>query len=309
MTPNSITPFYVGSSVRRTNKWAWSARMFGTQTASIGTVDHDIHRVRRSALNAYFSKRSISSLEPRIQGHVDKLIIHLKEWRGAGKSVNLVDAFTALTADIVGDCGFGSSYGILDRVDFGKGWHTFLMELSRNTHLMKQFPWIYDILRMLPRRLVYFLHPLTRRLFRLQDEIEERIRAAQARHAGQTDDKECETRQILMLDQLIASPHLPAREKTEKRLGEEYLTILMAGTVTTAWTLSVTVYHILANPPILQRLHLELQDLVSGLDRVPTWTDYEKLPYLSAIVNEGLRLNHGDESSSCPYLTIYHSTI
>ena len=45
---------------------------FGSRQA-IGTVDHDLHRVRRGALNPFFSKRSVLEILPFVQNIIDKL--------------------------------------------------------------------------------------------------------------------------------------------------------------------------------------------------------------------------------------------
>jgi cytochrome P450 len=261
--------------------------MFGTSAAAVGTVDHDLHRHRRSGLNPFFSKKQISQLEPRVSYHVDKLVGRLRGLDKSGKAVNLVDAFTALTADLISDLAYGQTYNFLSHEDFNPKWHKFMMELSRNTHLMKQVPVLYSLLELLPRALVSFIHPITRQLFALQDSIATQIRIAQS-HEG-NEKQTPSSANWCMLDSLLSSSHLAPQDKAPYRLGEEALTLLGAGTVTTAWTLSVTCYHLLANPQILGTVQEELRTLPSG----PTWTDYESLPYLSAIINEGLRLSHG----------------
>jgi cytochrome P450 len=261
--------------------------MFGTSAAAVGTVDHDLHRHRRSALNPFFSKKQISQLEPRMMHHVDHLIERLKQFRQTRKQVNLVDAFTALTADLISDLAYGQTYNFLQQEYFNPEWHKFMMELSRNTHLMKQLPVLYNLLEVLPRALVSFIHPITRQLFALQDSIATQIRIAQ-NHEG-NEKQTPSSAKWCMLDSLLSSSHLTPPDKTPYRLGEEALTLLGAGTVTTAWTLSVTCYHILANPRILATLQEELHSLPDQA----TWNDYESLPYLSAIISEGLRLSHG----------------
>ena len=289
LDPSFYETLYVGSSVRPTDKWYWSARMFGPSAAAVGTADHDVHRHRRAALNPFFSKKQIAQQEPRIQHHVDKLMGRLAGFRGTGKLVNLVDAFTALTADIIGDMAFGQSCNFLDKDDFNPEWHKFMMELSRNTHLMKQVPALYSLLTILPRALVSLIHPITRQLFALQDSIANSIRTAQDRYAEKQHPTHENDGKWCMLDALLSSPHLAPQDKHEHRLAEESLTLLGAGTVTTAWTLSVICYHVLANP----RIRDTLQEELNALPVSPTWNDYENAPYLSAAVSEGLRLSHG----------------
>ena len=70
------------------------------------------------------------------------------------------------------------------------------------------------------------------------------------------------------------------------------MTIIGAGTVTTAHTLSVTLYHILSNPSVKSKLQEALREIHSQSDKV-TWNALSQLPYLSAVITEGLRLSFG----------------
>lgn len=143
--PDFYDEIYVGPA-RRTHKWAWSANMFGyvenppcqrpiaeppsssssTSQAAVGTTDHDLHRLRRSALNPFFSKRSVARLEPVIQANVDRLCQRLADSSGTGQPVNLSDAFTCLAADVIGSYAFGQSYGFLETPDFHPGWRRLM---------------------------------------------------------------------------------------------------------------------------------------------------------------------------------------
>jgi cytochrome P450 len=62
--------------------------------------------------------------------------------------------------------------------------------------------------------------------------------------------------------------------------------------VTTAHALSLTFFHILANPSIKARLQNELRGAYSEADAV-TWNTLSQLPFLSAVITEGLRLSFG----------------
>lgn len=98
----------------------------------------------------------------------------------------------------------------------------------------------------------------------------------------------------LVLDTIYNSD-LPASEKTPIRLAQEGITLILAGIETTALSLSTTTYHLLANPHLLQRLQTELQSRFPTIDddTMISYRDLEKLPFLSACINEGLRLASG----------------
>lgn len=91
----------------------------------------------------------------------------------------------------------------------------------------------------------------------------------------------------------ILESNLPPEEKELDRLWQEGQTVIGAGTETTAWTLSVIIYHVLANPDIHDRLQSELTDVFLDAGGSPSFNRLETLPYLSAVVSEGLRLSFG----------------
>src|SRR6266536_2017461 len=63
---------------------------------------------------------------------------------------------------------------------------------------------------------------------------------------------------------------------------------------TTGNTLALTTYHVLASPPRLQKLKEELSQIcLANPCEVISYKKLEALPYLSACINEGLRLGTG----------------
>ena len=59
---------YSGPGSRR-DKWWWQVTLFGNSLSMFGTVDHDLHRLRRGALNPLLlqaSRYSLGASHPRI---------------------------------------------------------------------------------------------------------------------------------------------------------------------------------------------------------------------------------------------------
>lgn len=94
----------------------------------------------------------------------------------------------------------------------------------------------------------------------------------------------------------LINSDIPVEERSIPRLIDEGISLIGAGTVTTAHVLSTTTYHVLANPEVLHRLQKELQEVLpnSGSNPSPQTllVQLEHLPYLTAIIKEGLRLTH-----------------
>ncbi|KAL2802163.1 cytochrome P450 [Aspergillus granulosus] len=91
----------------------------------------------------------------------------------------------------------------------------------------------------------------------------------------------------------LLDPNLPPSEKTLARLSEEGLIILGAGSETTANTMSLTLYHLTNNPDILEELRAELKSVMPAPDTPVKWSDLEQLPFLTAVINESLRMGIG----------------
>ena len=91
----------------------------------------------------------------------------------------------------------------------------------------------------------------------------------------------------------LLNSNLPQSEITPKRLLSEGITVVMAGTATSAHYLKTTAYHILANPSVLHRLNTELKTCMANPAELPPFNTLNNLPYLNAVVNEGFRLSHG----------------
>ena len=83
---------------------------------------------------------------------------------------------------------------------------------------------------------------------------------------------------------------MPDSERSSERLSREAMVLLGAGTATTARTLGFISYYTLANPHIRKKLQKELKDVTAAYpEKIPKWADLEKLPYLQAVIKEGLR--------------------
>lgn len=89
-----------------------------------------------------------------------------------------------------------------------------------------------------------------------------------------------------ILHELIESD-LPPQELTVERLAHESNILIGAGSDTIKHTLEVAVFHILDNPNIHKQLREELKGAVSASIETLIWSELEKLPYLSAVIQEG----------------------
>ena len=86
---------------------------------------------------------------------------------------------------------------------------------------------------------------------------------------------------------------LPLSEKSLPRLVMEAQSLVGAGTLTSTHMLSITTYHVLMNTQILGKLIVELDEAIPNADAPCSLQNLERVPYLTAVINEGLRVSYG----------------
>ena len=124
-----------------------------------GTIPHDHHRLRRAALNPYFSKRSISQVEPLLYQHVDKVVAKIQDAKSNGTVANLSDVFAAFSGDVIMDYTFGSTLNLLEDDEGLKDWRTLWVALCESGALIKQFAIVAKIQRAIPPAITQWLDP------------------------------------------------------------------------------------------------------------------------------------------------------
>lgn len=116
----------------------------------ISTVPHNLHRMRRSALSSLFSKRSVTQYAGSIQSCVDQLCARFAEFQTSQKPVDVQVAFAALTADVISLYSFGRSYNCLGKPNFDRELRDGTRSGGELRHLLKHYPWIFNVMMMLP---------------------------------------------------------------------------------------------------------------------------------------------------------------
>jgi len=267
-------------------------RMFGfNDVSSFDTLDHDKHRMRRELWNPYFSKQQVSCLQPMlIQPLVDKLCDRLAEYQAAKRPVTMIYAFANLTSDIISEYSFSKGYGNLERPDFHGDDYNAWMALSKMSHLLKQFGWLFPMMYSFPLWVTKFTSPETYRILCQQNDLFQQAQEAISQR-NRMEIKETTGRVPIM--QAFLNSNLPESEKAADRMKAEAQSAISAGTLTTSHALKVATYHVLANPPILTKLMDELYQFGAKAGSPLHLQQLERMPYLMAIWYESLRHFHG----------------
>ena len=254
--------------------------------SSIFTVDHDLHRLRRSALTNMFSKRSITAYEPVLRQIIEKMCLRIEEFRRQPRVLDLRILFTCLATDVITEYSLGECKNLLSTPDLCPEWRALFNSWLLNCHAFKHFPFVWFIMNNTPDRWVTWMMPDMHLVVDLQNDnrkqIDEIIRTKNVQKSSHP----------TIFHELLKSK-LPAAEKGPDRLFQEAQSVLGAGTETVSSTLSHIIFYLLYTPGAYAKLKTELCTLEPNPTTLPTWSQLEQLPYLSAIVQEGLRLSPG----------------
>ncbi|KAM7215804.1 Cytochrome P450 [Rhypophila decipiens] len=289
LTPEFYDVLYTGPG-RRRHKWHWAMRGFGSDKATFATVLHEVHRMRKTALNSFFSMGQVRRLEPVIQDIIDAFMLRVEGFQEEGQVLRIDTACSALTADIIMEYAIGKPSRIINVPDFDLAFHDALLDGGRQLFMTRQFPIVMEIVRRLPRSVMLRLNPSLTSFWNLQMSIGRQVaQVLKELPGGQT-----ETHGPKHIFRAILDSKLPPEEKTFSRLAQEGGVLIGAGTLTTAWSLTVAIFYLLREPRCLARLKQELQrsmpEKSSEKSLLPA---LESLPYFNAIMQETLRLSYG----------------
>ncbi|OCT53733.1 Trichodiene oxygenase [Cladophialophora carrionii] len=279
---------YAGSTHKR-NKWTFFTNSSGLPQSAFGTPDHNLHRMRRAALNPYFSKAKVRVLQPRIQSSLDNLMARFREFQQSGEPMTVSLAYAALANDIVMEYAFARSDNRLLAHDFDPSFKEAGEAGARIGHFVKQMPWVLTLMKVLPDSAQLALNPVMASYIKLNKDVIRHVSEIYA-HRGDPDSKYNSQTTIF---HAIMQGDLPEKEKSPDRLWQDGQVVVIAGTLTTAAALSEITYQLLQQPSELRRLKKELAGAIPDPTAALDTVKLEQLPYLSAVIKEGLRLSSG----------------
>ncbi|KAL3473218.1 cytochrome P450 [Aspergillus californicus] len=269
------------------NKYDYYQRTFNAPYALITAEDHHRHRLIRSQMNPFFSTTRIRQLEPTLKNLVDKLCRRLEALKDTGEPVTIEYPLTCYTTDVITDYTMGAGYHYLDEPDFIPQWQHTLCGTAKTLVFVRPVAFLLPLLLAMPERLTSWLNPGMELFFGFQHRCRDTIARIAKRHREKGPVVAENGRQTLF-DSVLSSD-LPEQEKSEARLAQEMQVLVSAGAETTAKAMSYILFYLHAEPPLLERLRAELGTL--GDD--PSLVELEQLPYLTAVMLEGIRLSYG----------------
>lgn len=262
------------------------AHRFGAPKSTFTTSDHALHRLRRSALNPFFSKRAISERAQNIQKQMDFVCQRLQtEFQNTDRILVVNEMWGCWTTDIITEYCFERRYDFIYEPNFKASFVKSFVDLLEAVHWITQFPWLTTMMNWTPDAVVGWIDPGMKNVTKYRNEMLAQVSEA----LKNSDEKE-------KPDTIIASiiqSDIPRSQVTKERLQHEAMSLVGAGLETTMRTLTLSFYHIVDNPSTYHRLREEIFAAIPDPEKIPPWAVLQQLPFLTACIEESLRLSYG----------------
>ncbi|KAK5309418.1 hypothetical protein LTR70_010299 [Exophiala xenobiotica] len=220
-----------------------------------------------------FTASALRSYDSRIAKHTQKLIQQLR--RRVGTTVNAQEWIGFFAFDVMGDLAFGRTF---EALELGKS-HWFIDTIREGglpIGLFGTTPWLLECVIRLP--LPPSINPIVKLMNHSGNLVAERKRSNPAE-------------EDVMSHILEAGEFFENSRAEESLLTSDARLLVVAGSDTTASTLTHVIYYIARDPTLATNLRAELAENNLRNDHSLTITSLAHLPFLNAVINEALRLH------------------
>ncbi|CAE7460748.1 CYP97B3 [Symbiodinium sp. CCMP2592] len=250
-------------------------------TYSIGFANGKDWAVLREPVAPVFEKQALQNLLPKFNDSSEKL---LETWRGADE-VDAKQDMSRFALDVLGSAVLGQSFGAIDGSFTDTYAHYQYIMAEQSNPIYMSFPFMERLPTSRNRRLrqsVHHLHGV------LQGAIDARVQLRREQQAAGTLSEEPQDMLDMLLGPGVDVPKDGVLPKEGSLVPLLYV-FFLAGHDTTAVSLAWQMYFLAKYPEVQQKAREEVQGILGGR-KDPTVEDLEKVPYLSAVINEGLRI-------------------
>lgn len=213
--------------------------------------------------------------------------------------LNIPSWLSRATLDAIGEAAFDYQFGSLDNVEteLGKAYQSIVLTLFGLPSTSRLFR--ESFLDYIPAKLVMYLYSVmpSRRFVRMRQTADASMKIAKQlvneKHDALLAGKD--NKDVMSLLVKANASENPKARLTEDELYAEMRVILFAGHETTANSLTWTLWELAKHPEIQKRLRTEIREAeVAARARGSgelTLHDIESMPYLQAVLKEGMRIH------------------
>ncbi|KAK4544900.1 hypothetical protein LTR36_003804 [Oleoguttula mirabilis] len=258
--------------------------------STFGTGPNDVHRIRRGALNPMFSRQKVLDLEGIVQDKARKVCARMQTGIDNNEPVDLHHAFRAVSVDVISDFAFGECYDFLDKDDIGAKFFTMAHGIGPALWAFQQFPSLQSLALKTPPWMAPYLSKPLGYVTGMQMECVRQIEGVKANiEQGKSLGRQNIFTTLLDEENKPDAYQIP----TTWQLKDEAYSVLVAAADTTGNAMTVAAFNVLNNGDIYRKLVAELEAAFPDLNADLPFVELEKLPYLTGVIKEGLRLSFG----------------
>lgn len=258
------------------------------------------HAETRRRFQAMYSMTSLVAYEGYVDDCTDVLLQRLDELAQGGQAVDMMHWFQFYAFDVMGSITYSTRFGFMDHGEDVAGLLEALQSAMVYSTLVGVVPEIHPVLYRVMEWLGVggaagrgYLMKVVR--MRVSERKEERAAAARADKTAPSTTSADARRPQSFLDKLLDQHEREPDKVTDYHIFMMGLSNIIAGSDTTAITLSAILYHLLRNPSCLARLRHEIDEMEAGAtlgdSRHIRFQDAKDMPYLQAVIREAMRLH------------------
>ncbi|KAJ7237390.1 cytochrome P450 [Mycena rebaudengoi] len=248
-------------------------------------LDNAAHAAWRKAVGSHYAAANVARMEPIIRKSTLEAIHHLQSAKGQ-TAVDCLDLLRILMLDITAYSSFGYTIGgvrnwtlnspsrlSVSIADFAK---MIILSSICNT-------WVWRAICLVPHKRVALF---TRSIPFLKQFVAAKVQEAQQQlKRGEEFESLPLAHRLLMYRQSSTNEALSSEAVTA-----EIIAHLLAGSEPMSATLAYFLWEISHNPEALHKLRVEIDAIMPDPGVIPDLTVLQELPYLTAFIQEGLRV-------------------
>ncbi|KAF5680177.1 phenol 2-monooxygenase [Fusarium circinatum] len=238
------------------------------------TLDVEFHRHHRRLLSSPLSESSLKSVEPTVDTYVKMAIASMKREMDQRGAADVAKFWLFMATDIIVGLSFGESFGILKHGK--KNQYIIDLEgLAAKGSIRSTFPTLISIATKFPL-------PVFKETVAAAQRIKDYSAEAVARYKRDLASNPAAAKPMLFKKLFEAGE----AGLSDDEIRAEAQAYIVAGSDTTATTLTYLIYSICSHADVRQKLVKELMGLPDDFGH----SDIRELPYLNNIIDETLRL-------------------
>ncbi|ESK86458.1 benzoate 4-monooxygenase cytochrome p450 [Moniliophthora roreri MCA 2997] len=267
---------------------------FGLPPNVFSVTDPKAHSEIKSLLSSYFSRKGVLKLESVIQERIDKLISQLVK-NHKNSPTNMNHAFRSVTLDVIT---MYTLRTILDTTSFPSFEHPAILAIENAIAMawvFRHLKTLGKVAQKLPQWLAVLVAPSSKPLFKMQEDLGELVDIAlQDAHKYDADSEFDQN----VFHTVINNSRVEGKLKNSNRVAKGYLVseginLRVAGSDTVGNACTTGARCLVRDDRVRAKLVEELEAAWPDKENPMPLERLEKLPYLTAVIKESLRLSHG----------------